>query len=418
MEGWLGPGTFTGYCGNCRPVRRWADVVHLLRVFTPQVRQALGSTHPVGLGLWLPAALENLDTSDPVALAGEVEARERARLSAADPGSGVFTFNGFPYGDFHDERVKHDAYWPDWTDPRRLAYTAWLVRASGEFAPQRKQFSISTLPVGWKANLSSRSMIEDAARRLRALADHLHRQHERTGRLVHVDLEPEPGCLLETSTDVIRFFEGHLLDRHNEHTVRRYLRVCHDICHAAVMGERQEDAFRAYAAAGIEVGKVQVSSALAVDFDGLGDAERAATLAELQGFAEPRFLHQATIRGAGATPRERDSRLDFYEDLPMALAAHGEPCGHRPRGQWRVHFHVPIHQARIGRLGTTQAEIAEALRASRLYSKCRHFEVETYAWSVLPAEQRVAEMAEGVARELAWLRELISRERLGAIGDD
>jgi hypothetical protein len=81
-----------------------------------------------------------------------------------------------------------------------------------------------------------------------------------------------------------------------------------------------------------------------------------------------------------------------------------------------VHFHVPIHMTEIGGLETTQPEIVEALRAARLYSRCRTFEVETYAWSVLPGAEEP--MATGIARELRWLRDRIGQESLGGLADD
>jgi len=37
------------------------------------------------------------------------------------------TLNGFPYGDFHAERVKEEVYRPDWADVRRHHYTLDLA---------------------------------------------------------------------------------------------------------------------------------------------------------------------------------------------------------------------------------------------------------------------------------------------------
>ena len=71
---------------------------------------------------------------------------------------------------------------------------------------------------------------------------------------------------------------------------------------------------------------------------------------------------------------------------------------------------MPVFLDRIGPLHTTQSEISEALRAARELSNCRHFEVETYAWDVLPSELRVDNLAEGIARELRWVRDLVRAE--------
>ena len=40
-------------------------------------------------------------------------------------------------------------------------------------------------------------------------------------------------------------------------------------------------------------------------------------------------------------------------------------------------------------------------------SQVRHFEAETYAWSVLPPELQAGDLSEGIARELSWLRDRV-----------
>jgi hypothetical protein len=41
-------------------------------------------------------------------------------------------------------------------------------------------------------------------------------------------------------------------------------------------------------------------------------------------------------------------------------------------------------------------------------SDLQHYEVETYAWNVLPKEHQVANLADGIAREMNWVREQLS----------
>src|SRR5262249_39715447 len=158
-----------------------------------------------------------------------------------------------------------------------------------------------------------------------------------------------------------------------EASVRRHLGVCHDICHAAVMFEEQADVLRAYRDAGIGVGKVQVSSAVCVPFGSLPPEQRQAARDQLAGFAEDRYLHQTMVRGGTGEPV-------FHEDLPLALGSAA------PEGEWRIHFHVPIYLERFGLLCSSQPDIRACLAATRAFSEVRHFEVETYAWGVLPAE--------------------------------
>ena len=166
---------------------------------------------------------------------------------------------------------------------------------------------------------------------------------------------------------------------------RAHLGVCHDICHSAVMFEEQDEALALYARHGIRVGKVQVSSALACH----GAPKE---IAELAQFAEARYLHQTCVL-------EGSGRARFFSDLDLALDAMLD-------GFWRTHFHVPVYLESIGRLGTTSKEIPSALlAASHIDPPC--FEVETYAWSVLPPHLRERDLAAGIAKELQFTRDAL-----------
>jgi hypothetical protein len=178
--------------------------------------------------------------------------------------------------------------------------------------------------------------------------------------------------------------------------VRRYLGVCHDVCHAAVMFEDQEEVLRCYHAAGIAVPKMQISSAVALPLDELDAAERPAALAQLAGFHEERYLHQTMVRPSPDAPPI------FHEDLPRALAAvRDEPL----TGEWRVHFHVPVYLQRFGRLRALQQPIRDCVRLNAELGLTRHLEVETYAWTVLPPELQQPDLAAGIAEEMTWFRE-------------
>jgi hypothetical protein len=306
-----------------------------------------------------------------------------------------FTLNGFPYGDFHQETVKHEVYQPTWTEPPRVQYTRALIEILDQLLPPEMEGSISTLPLEWGHPAPSDRRLETAARNLQHIAETLERLEQQRGRLIYLCLEPEPGCVLQRSADVVRFFQDHLLAHQDEDQLRRYIRVCHDICHTAVMFEQQEEVLGRYASAGIRVGKIQVSSAVVLPLDDIPPSERAAAFGQLRTFAEDRYLHQTTVRQAVDQPPL------FFEDLPQALQTVEAP--ERMVGQWRVHFHVPIYLERFGALQTSRQDILECLAAARRAGGVKHFEVETYAWNVLPAELQMAALSDGIADELRWL---------------
>jgi hypothetical protein len=165
------------------------------------------------------------------------------------------------------------------------------------------------------------------------------------------------------------------------------------------MCEEQADVLGAYEAAGIQIGKVQVSSAVCLPLDEIPLSARKQAIKQLASFAEDRYLHQTTVR------YRPDEEPEFFDDLPDALRRLEQ--GHIPAGTWRVHFHVPIYLEEFGLLSTSQLAIRQCLQQCNRFSRLQHFEVETYAWSVLPEELRQEDLSTGIAKEMSWLEQLL-----------
>jgi len=380
--------TTFGYCTNVHANASLEKTRANLEKHALGVKRRISPNEPMGIGLWLSAnAAQELVSSGQVTdFAGWLR----------EIGLVPFTMNGFPYGDFHEPVVKHKVYQPTWYEPARLEYTLQLAEILDQLLPQGVEGSISTLPIAWPSKLRApleEALSQAAATNLRKAAQGLAKLEVRSGRLISLCIEPEPGCVLDTAEDILALFHEYVLPGGNERIIRRHLRVCHDICHSAVMFEDQAGAIRKYQTAGIEIGKVQVSSAVGVDFDALPASERQAALELLRDkFVEPRYLHQTSVRDDGKTT--------LYEDLPLAVAQA------KPSGQWRTHFHVPIYWQGSPPFLTFRDQIQPCIQAVLAHSNCRHFEVETYAWGVLPPELQHAELAEGIAQEMEWFKKL------------
>ncbi len=397
----LGPGSIVGYCTNVHPAGSCDELLRNLQRYTLPVKQRVCPDGAMGVGLWFPKAL----AKDMMGQGGVGDLAEWLARHGLIP----FTLNGFPYGDFHEPGVKHKVYEPRWDDIERVQYTLELVQILVSLLrraqlPQPIEAGISTLPVGWGPAMANDPDTPDtpnaqqrAAEHLAGLVTYLQWVERQFGMLIHLDLEPEPGCVLEKSADVVAFFEHYLDPLHDAQTNRRFLRVCHDVCHAAVMFEDQREALERYKNAGIQIGKVQVSSALHVPMDRFDRAFRDQAIEELAAFAEDRYLHQTVVRV--------DGERQFYEDLGDAL--HEYRTGRIPQGAgpWRVHFHVPLFLDRTGLLETTNREILECLDWFAANPGTTHYEVETYAWSVLPEALRPDDLADGIAREMVWLED-------------
>ncbi len=390
-----------GYCGNVHPGRTLDEVKNNLIKYSLDVKSQVRPDSPMGIGLWLSAtAAKELDDQDRL-----FEFRDWLAESGLLP----FTFNGFPYGDFHQEIVKHDVYRPTWADPQRLDYTVRLAEILNVLLPAGIDGTISTLPLGWpvdrsKSNVDDEQFWKLSARNLKTCAERMDNIAQSTGRNIFICIEPEPGCVLDTCDDVVDFFNQHLLvhDAATNQIIRDHIGVCHDVCHSAVMFEKQTKAINDYAASDIRVGKVQVSSAVSVDFESDATDDKVAKLSQLSQFAEPKYLHQTTV--------EKDGKVKFYEDLDLAINANGP----HPVGQWRVHFHVPIFSQSLGLIGTTQLDIQECIEAIlATENPLPHFEIETYAWNVLPKGLEEDSLADGIAKEVTWFDELVRSSKIG-----
>jgi sugar phosphate isomerase/epimerase len=371
------------YCTNIHPGESLDDVREAVTTKVAAVKRRVSPAAPFGVGLRLSAR-----AAEALAAPGALD--DFRRLLDAH-GLYVFTINGFPYGDFHGTRVKERVYLPDWRDEARLAYTERLANLLAALLPDGVDGSISTVPG------ALRTAVDDAgvraiAERVRRQAAMLARLRDQTGKSIALALEPEPGCLLETTDDTIAFFERHLFGGADEAVVRRHVGVCLDACHVAVAFEDPVEAVRRLRGAGIAIVKLQLSTALAVRFGREPEVARA-----LGAFADDVYLHQVT-------ERRGDGSLRRWLDLPEALAAAVQIASDEQPRQWRIHFHVPLFRAELGPFRNTQDELARLLSVVG-ETGCRHLEVETYTWDVLPPEYRREDVVDAIARELAWVQE-------------
>jgi len=372
-----------GYCTNVHAGEDLDRYLSSLEKYAVDIKSRVQSEQPLAIGLWLSAK-----TACQI-LTEKRLAEFRAFLESK--GLRAFTMNGFPYGNFHGETVKYQVYKPDWTRPERFDHTANLVRILTRLIPEGSQAGISTLPLGWPRRQFDYSK---AADNLTRIAELLRINELRTGKLIHLDIEPEPGCILSSSGDVVSFFKNYLLPGRLEKDILRYIRVCHDICHASVVFEDQQAAISNYVSNGIRIGKVHVSSAIEAE---ISTENFQPVLDQLQTFQEDRYLHQTYIR--------QSDRIVAYDDLPRAI----RDVDARTGGTLRCHFHVPIFIEKFGHLKTTRHEILDCLQNIYKMSDCRHFEVETYAWTVLPDELKTKDLAQGIARELLWMQEKLEK---------
>lgn len=377
------------YCTNIHRGSSWAETLESLDQYTLRVRERVCPNDPYAIGLRLsaPAARELSAPSNLLAFRKWLDEHECY----------VFTINGFPYGDFHGTRVKEDVYRPDWTTPERLEYTKLLFDLICDIAPEGMEGSISTVPGSFKRFITSHDQLVAMHENLSKCAEYIEHLSERTGRDLHLGLEPEPLCLFETSSETADFMDNLLAaELADRDLLLRRLGVNYDACHLAVEYESAEESLGRLIDRGIRISKIHLSSALKVaDFSD-------PTLKTLEGFCEPVYLHQVVARkGSEALVR--------YEDLDMALQARRK--GEDTADEWRIHFHIPLHHSPGSPLESTSDHISSVLDILKSNPGiCHHFEMETYTWEVLPGGLGTSDVLDQLVREYDWtLGEFASR---------
>lgn len=380
------------YCSNIHPAQTWAETKAVLEGPVAAVKQRVAPDEDFGVGLRLSA-----EAARQLREAGAAAVREE--LAAA--GMYVFTLNGFPYGPFHGEPVKAQVYRPDWQADERVAYTEDLIAVLADLLPEGTAGSISTVPGAFRADVGDggRAAIGQRLRRVAATLVALSRQR---GIDITLALEPEPACMLETTPDAVAFFVEHLLSANAlrdfaariggskadaEDALHRHLGVCLDTCHAAVEFEDPATAVSLLRTAGISIAKLQATTGLRIA------PVDAAAVQAVAAYADDMYLHQTVAR--------RGETLTRYVDLPEAIAAFEAGTA---ADEWRVHFHIPVFEAEPAPFSNTQGFLSACLPAA-VEAGCRHVEVETYTWQVLPPALREGPVQDAIARELLWTKE-------------
>ena len=382
------------YCTNIHAADGWPAVFANVRQFAPTLKERLSPSSPFGIGLRLSARdarelLQDHDVQD-------------FRRFLDDHGLYVALINGFPHGSFHRTPVKAEVYAPDWRDNERVRYTLDLVNILEHLVPPGMDGGVSTAPLSykpWVADRDTRPFIRNVIQVVAAMA----LSKQRTGATLHLDIEPEPDCLIETSDEFLEFFTRRVIPDgapllaasldcdvdDARASLYEHVRVCVDCCHFAVEYEDARAALDRIRNSGVQVGRVQLSSALKVVFP-RDETACAGFIERLRRFADSTYLHQVIER--------RDGTLSHFPDLDVALDRSTSLAG----AEWRIHFHVPLFASDYEGLGSTQDYVRDVLDLARRTRFAHHLEIETYTWDVLPPGLKI-DLLDSIEREYRWV---------------
>ncbi len=375
-------GLHLAYCTNIHRGEDWAETFDSLQRYTMAVRARVAADEPYAIGLRLS------DVASRELAEAKTLAHFKAWLEANN--SYVFTINGFPYGRFHGTRVKEQVYLPDWTSHERVAFTNRLFDILAELLPPGIEGSVSTVPCSFKEFIRTDEQVVAMGQNLWRCVDHISALAERTGKTLHLGLEPEPLCYLETSQETVRFFERLREIRTNDRRLERFLGVNYDTCHLAVEFEEPGEVVNRFEQHRIKISKIHVSSALQV-------RPTSEVRQALQAFADDIYFHQVIERAEGGV-------IERYRDLDVALKP--ESLKDPNTTEWRIHFHIPLHSTPTPLFDNTAGHITGLFRLlQKNPALCSHLEMETYTWEVMPPELKRRDVVEQLVGEYHWTLE-------------
>ncbi|MFL0206713.1 metabolite traffic protein EboE [Aquirufa sp. 2-AUSEE-184A6] len=374
------------YCSNIHTGEIWTEHFAQLQAHVPAVKAQVSPDEKMGLGLRF-ANQASIDLQDSSLISELKNWLKEENLY-------VFTLNGFPYGGFHNTIVKDQVHAPDWTTTERRDYTIRLAHILAQLL-EENEGGISTSPLSYRYWFKTEKEREDAklksTKHLLEVVEVLDQIAKKTGKVIHIDIEPEPDGLLSNHTEFVHWYEEVLLTSGDASLIRKHVQLCFDICHYGVSFDEPETSIAELKSKNIPVGKIQISSALHIDLRNQEEAK----IDELKKYREPVYLHQVKALRKNGTYEE-------FKDLDEAFDAY-QP---ETYDEWRVHFHVPLFLENYGLLGSTQKEIRETLAIQKENPFTNHLEIETYTWGVLPAAFQVP-IADSISREIKTIQELL-----------
>ncbi len=281
----------------------------------------------------------------------------------------VITINGFVMDGFQNQRVKENVFLPAWHESdRRTHFTnACLDLLAQIVSFDQKTISVSA-PFGALKPVSMKAVSDPILKSVRYAAD----LSLRTGVRCTIALEPEPGLTVETTPEVIEFFNQYI-----PQNLRAHVGVTFDLSHQLVQFENLGEAVRSLQKNNIAVEKVHVSNA--------------AEMSKLKPFYhDSNYLHQ--VCGIDAKGTRSFFSLDWPEDRPSDESM-----------RYRIHYHLPVNPSLLLPVGSTIREVEQFLTQTvpTLDTEIPLI-IETYTW---PEQiQSEDQICQEICGELKWVR--------------
>ncbi|HIH2762444.1 MAG TPA: metabolite traffic protein EboE [Candidatus Azoamicus sp. MARI] len=312
--------------------------------------------------------------------------------------------NGFVYKNFHQKLIKEKIYYPDWTKKERLNFTKNIIFFAQKLNKKSKICGISTLPITYniwiKKNIKYN--LKKTINYFFDILNILMQIKKYKNILIHIDIEPEPFCFLESCKDFIYFFKLWLMPglkkkiktyfnintREATKIIAKHLNLCFDTCHSAVMFENEKKSLDLIRQLKIKIGRVQVSSAIKIK--NINNKN----FTHLTFLKKSPFLHQSLIKMKNLT----FIKTNDFKNIKI--------INNNLIKEIRIHCHVPIYIKKILKyFETTQKELKNSLINIIKHNDTRNLEIETYTYNILYKKKN--NKIKSMIKEYNWINNLI-----------
>lgn len=419
------------YCSNVHPGESAEAVIKNLATGLHPVQKSRGQLE-MASGLWLSNKASQQLLATPQSLAEFANCLNQHQIA-------LTSLNGFPFGDFHQKVVKQNVYLPTWAEPERLQYSQQLATILTQLLPIEHAHTvidkdgktipygaISTLPLGYAEGWQSSSTIK-AANQLLDLALYLAELEQSSGKRIVFGLEMEPDCVLESTEQLLQFFNQSLLPQAEQRGLTRsdvltYIGCCYDTCHQGVMFENVSESLQSIVDNGIHICKIQISNAIATDLNHPDDIDILCDYLN-----DSKFLHQCKLSSdsLGCIAIDDLSAESLKNYLQLHQASDGVLDEVAPL-RCHVHYHVPIHLRQLALVNqqtdkgehvitTTQDAILTTLDFLQQHAELTpYLEIETYTWlqMLTPETNPQDALTQGLVAEFDWLEQQLERRGL------
>ncbi len=367
------------YCSNIFKKDSWKELIKNINKYSKIIKKKYPYKRKIAIGLCLSNKMANL-------LINKKKLKKFKNL-INKKNIYVPSINGFVYKKFHQKMIKDKIYIPDWSSKKRIKYTNKLIKIINEL---NKTGSISTLPISYKKWIKkgkeSYILYQSSINILKSIKNII-----KTKNNIHIDIEPEPGCLIENSKECINLFKNWIKPISKtlipkNINIKNKLGICYDICHLSVNFEKHNKVIENFKKNNIKIGKIQISSSIKIKFN---NKNKIKNINKLKLIKESPFLHQTIIKS--------NKKLIYKSDIKEAIKSNI-----KKKQEWRIHYHIPIYKKKAMKFKTTQKETIKLIEHIKNNKITKYLEIETYTYNK-------KNIFKCIIKELEWLNRVLKK---------